>query len=156
MHGGLFQQGEGLKQADQETGAALIDVQAEHVLFQAEPPLDHAAGGRHEVVRRLGDDDQGVAIVAAELARVEQVLHAETGEIGSADGAIDNAVLIVAHHLFELEGASRREIEIGHLVDEAAFVGGDHSQQTADSAVAEYEVHGLPYFCSSFWMEATF
>jgi hypothetical protein len=95
-------------------------------------------------------------VTTIKASHSSQVFHAEAGEIGSTDGAIDDAVLIVSHHLLELEGASRRGIEIGHLVHEAAFVGGDHGQQTADSAVAEYEVHGFPYFWSSFWMEAMF
>lgn len=49
-------------------GAALVDIQAERVVLQVQPALDDAAGRRHEMVGRLGYQDQGVELVAPQQA----------------------------------------------------------------------------------------
>src|SRR3954452_25487845 len=84
------------------------------------------------------------------------MLHAAAGQVRGAYRALHEAMLVVAHHLLELQGSRGREIEVGHLVNKAAFVGGNHSQHSADGAMAEYQVHAFPYFASRVRMAAMF
>ena len=54
-----FQKQEGLHQPEEKTRATLIDVETNHVVAQTELAVNHIAGGRHEIVRRLRDEHQG-------------------------------------------------------------------------------------------------
>src|SRR6185437_2266409 len=93
----LIEKKKRLDQPDDETGAALVYVQAKHVLLQLQPPLDNVAGRRHEMVGRLGDEDEGADLLSPQQSVIKEVLKAEDGEIRHAHVRTNEAMLIVAH-----------------------------------------------------------
>ena len=91
--------------------------------FRAEPALNEAAGRRHEMVRRLGDEQQRVNLLAFQPAALKQVLQAEHRQVRHAYARLDHPALVEAHHFLELERTRLRKVEVLHVRDEGPFVG---------------------------------
>src|ERR1700733_1293472 len=155
--GSLLEQQKGLDESDHESRAALIDIQAKHVLLQCKATLDDAAGRRHQVVGRLRDEDERVDLPRVEQPAGEEMLQAMHGEIRHAHARLNQPVFVVTHHLFELERTVDREVEVLHLLEKRCFIRRHHGQQTGKAFAAEREVHGAtPYLLSSAAMVSRF
>src|SRR5438270_593138 len=84
------------------------------------------------------------------------MFQSEAGEVGRTYFALDDAVLVVAHDLLELQRSRAREVEVVHLIDEAALVRGDDREHAANPSIIEVEVHCGLYFWTRRSMLARF
>ncbi|MEY2726921.1 MAG: hypothetical protein RLZZ458_2788 [Planctomycetota bacterium] len=152
-NGGLFEQQEGLDEADEPCGAALGYIHTEQVLFELQASLDDVCGRRHEVIRGLRKHQEGIEFIGAKQFLVDKELDAVDGEVGDAGAFIDDAMFVVPHDLSESSGAFWRKAAGGHVVHEVEGAFGQNDVDSGDFFARESEVHcGAPLRWMSAWM----
>jgi hypothetical protein len=145
-HAGLIQQGKRLQEPHHKPRTALVDVQAQHVGLQAQPPLDQIAGGRHKVVRRLGEQDQRIQPVARQFARAKQILKPMHHQVRYTLVPRHQPPLVKAHDFFELARPRLRGLERPHVIQKILLVRGQHNQIPRDGLVRIKKSHGDPLY----------
>src|SRR5256885_1225075 len=133
----LLQKHKCLHQSNNEPSTSLVDVQAEHVLLQAEASLDDVARRRHEIIWRLSDQQQSVDLIRLEEVALKQMLQAENGHIRDTHALLNKPPPVVTHDFLELQRARLRKIVIPHFLDEGPLVLGNDDEHSGDALVTK-------------------